>query len=181
MGKFFYTFLISTILFLGVFSFVFSVEKTEMYFFWGDGCPYCANAKPFIEELKKEYPQLEIKSYEVYNNRSNAELFGSMAIAYNAYDMGGVPAFFIGDNAFSGYHESMNDNFRELVESCINFKCVSPMSILSEFQGVTGNDSVSDVDKNYYGNSSSTFIFLVIFGFFIWLIYFTFARNSEKE
>lgn len=179
MYRIFYTLLASIFLFFGVYSFVFGIEKTEMYFFWGEGCQYCANAKPFVEGLKKKYPQLDVKSYEIYNNDYNNELLNHMVAAYGSNDMGGVPAFFIGDNAFSGYHESMNGEFQKLVESCINFKCVSPMDILLDFQN-NDNSSVLNVDNNSQSNTSSTFIFSVIFGFFIWLIYYAFVKNSEK-
>lgn len=35
-----------------------------VYFFWGEGCPYCEVQKKFLEELKQKYPRLEVKAYE---------------------------------------------------------------------------------------------------------------------
>lgn len=54
-------------------------EKPVMLFFWGEGCPHCAAAKPFLKELEKKYPRLEIRSYEVLNNEDNLKLLEQTA------------------------------------------------------------------------------------------------------
>jgi thiol-disulfide isomerase/thioredoxin len=30
-------------------------EKTVVYFFWGKGCPHCAQEETFLDTLKKKY------------------------------------------------------------------------------------------------------------------------------
>ncbi|MEM5782671.1 MAG: thioredoxin family protein, partial [Candidatus Aenigmatarchaeota archaeon] len=45
--------------------------KICVYFFFGQGCPHCAEEKPFLEEMKNKYPQLEIYDFEVYYNQEN--------------------------------------------------------------------------------------------------------------
>ncbi len=57
-------------------------NKVIIYFFWGDGCPHCARAKPFLEELAKTYPEVEVRAYEVWYVDENLELFKKMAAAY---------------------------------------------------------------------------------------------------
>ena len=39
-----------------------------LYFFWGEGCSHCARAKPFVAELAKRYPRLQVRDYEVLHN-----------------------------------------------------------------------------------------------------------------
>ena len=34
-----------------------------IYMFWGDGCPHCAKAKPFLEELAARNPNVELLFY----------------------------------------------------------------------------------------------------------------------
>ncbi|MBT4277508.1 thioredoxin family protein [Candidatus Falkowbacteria bacterium] len=156
---------LSLFLLLGVFSFAGAEEKVEMYFFWGDGCPHCTAAKPFIEELKNEYPNLNIKSYEVYNNESNYNLWQSLAKAYNAQDeLRGVPSFFIGENAFAGYHESMNDDFRMMVEDCLGTNCASPIEKLKQMDSnpQTVKNKTGEVSQTEGDDSNSTFLFLFI-------------------
>jgi len=42
-----------------------------IYFFYGNGCPHCANVEPLISDLAKKYPKVQIKPYEIYFNSSN--------------------------------------------------------------------------------------------------------------
>ena len=34
--------------------------RSSFTMFWGDGCPHCAEAKPFLADLTKRYPQVEL-------------------------------------------------------------------------------------------------------------------------
>ena len=40
-------------------------EQLNLYLFWGDGCPHCALEKEYLEDLKKEYKELNVIQYEV--------------------------------------------------------------------------------------------------------------------
>ncbi|MCK4744492.1 thioredoxin family protein [Candidatus Parcubacteria bacterium] len=118
--------------FISVFSFqATAANEVDLYFFWGDGCSYCSNAKPFLEKLKIEYPNLNIKSYEIYNNEDNRKLFAALSDAY-AEDIRGVPAFFIGNDGFAGYAGSMDNHIRQLVENCLINNCESPIERLNK-------------------------------------------------
>lgn len=64
-------FLISLIFSLFLSPLIFAQQKVKLWFFWGQGCPHCAAEKPFLEELAKKYPQLEIKEFEVYYSKEN--------------------------------------------------------------------------------------------------------------
>ena len=88
-------------------------DRTTLFFFWGEGCPHCARAKPFLEELRKKYPRLEVRAYEVLEERDNIPLL--MAIAKERVEEAtGVPTFFIGSRMFSGFS---GDTARELEET----------------------------------------------------------------
>ncbi|NCD17909.1 MAG: thioredoxin family protein, partial [Actinobacteria bacterium] len=50
-------------------------DGPTIYFFWGEGCPHCAAAKPFLAGLQEQYPSLVVQDYEVYNNLENRDLF----------------------------------------------------------------------------------------------------------
>jgi thiol-disulfide isomerase/thioredoxin len=62
------TFLLIIIFFLSIFlpKEIFAAEKVDLYFFYGQGCPHCAQAEVFLEKLKNQYPQLNIFANEVY-------------------------------------------------------------------------------------------------------------------
>ena len=51
-----------------------SDNPVVVYFFWGEGCPHCAEQKPFLEELEEKYGnEIEVKMFETWYNRENAE------------------------------------------------------------------------------------------------------------
>lgn len=104
MRKEFWIFLIIIISFFIFAPQVLSGEKIEVYFFWGEGCPHCAKEKVFLEKLEKKYPEIEIKSYEVYYNSENQKLFQEFAKKYNVQQLG-VPLTIIGEKFFLGYRD----------------------------------------------------------------------------
>lgn len=104
-------------------------NNVTLYFFWGKGCPHCAQEEIFLDQLKKKYPQLEVKSYEVWYNKENAKLFSQMAEAYGTRPEG-VPTTFIGDfKPVVGYrnYEISGKIVEEKVKVCIKQGCTDPL------------------------------------------------------
>ena len=58
--------------------------EARLYFFWGDGCPHCAEAKPVLAQWKQQYPGLTVVEREVWNNAANREAFAQMAVRHGA-------------------------------------------------------------------------------------------------
>jgi cytochrome c biogenesis protein CcdA/glutaredoxin len=111
---------------------ILATGKIEIYFFWGQGCPHCAVEKPFLEELKQKYPQLEVKDFEVYYSRENLELFQRVAQAYKTQAQG-VPTTFIGKDFIVGFgtKETTGKQIENLIQNCLTTICPSPEEILS--------------------------------------------------
>ena len=54
-------------------------------YFTGVGCPHCARADPFVlVDLVKEYPDLIVIEYEIYQQQENAPLIYEYDAAYNS-------------------------------------------------------------------------------------------------
>jgi thiol-disulfide isomerase/thioredoxin len=103
-------------------------NKTTLYFFWGNGCPHCDREKIFLGHLAKKYPELKIKSYEVWYDLEHAGLLASMAKAYGMKGEG-VPLVFIGDfDPLVGYlgDETTGRVLEEQVAYCIKNGCNDP-------------------------------------------------------
>lgn len=189
MKKIIFALFIFLFFFSGVFFPALAEEggQVEMYFFWGDGCPHCAAAKPFLAELEKDYPELKIKSYETWNpgNENNYELFMAMARAYNIpNNQLGVPAFFMGDKYITGYQESMDDSLKSWVEDCIGSVCVSPSAKLS-LGGDDNKIAAASETDNSAGNlprqrNSYASVFIIIILAAIGLIYYLFSVKAGK-
>ncbi len=73
-----------------------------LLYFWAEGCPACARAAPFLDELAARYPRLTIERYEVSHDLENRELFLRTAERWGA-DRLAVPAFFLPGRYWIGF------------------------------------------------------------------------------
>jgi thiol-disulfide isomerase/thioredoxin len=111
--------LIISLIFVLLTSFAYAQNDVTIYYFYGDGCPHCAEAKPFLEELENKYPELSIKSFETWNNKSNSELFIAMSAACGTKVVG-VPTVFVGHTPFIGF-DSADNKGKEIEAAVIRF------------------------------------------------------------
>ncbi|MBU0636472.1 hypothetical protein KKE06_05590 [Candidatus Micrarchaeota archaeon] len=84
-------------------------------YFTGIGCPYCAQADPFLlETALQENPELVIIEYEVYQQSENAQLM----LEYNTqYASGtGIPVLIVGINDFFVGPPDITQNIQSIVE-----------------------------------------------------------------
>lgn len=99
-----------------------------IYFFYGDGCPHCEKEAKFLKSLQKDYPEIEIQSFEIYLNRENALLLQDIGEALKT-DVNGVPFSVIGDKHFIGYGEGITSlEIEKQVEKCIKEGCSDPVA-----------------------------------------------------
>jgi thiol-disulfide isomerase/thioredoxin len=98
-----------------------------LYFFWGDGCPHCAKEEAFLDMLRRKYPQVEVKSYEVWHNRANALFFSRLAEAAGIRSTG-VPVTFINTEVYAGFNERTAREIENWVRYCIRSStaCMEP-------------------------------------------------------
>ncbi len=93
-------------------------ETVTIYFFHSDTCSHCKAEKEFLESIKKDYPNLVIRSYEV----SSSTNYDYMKIAKDR--MGststGVPFTVIGDEFFNGYMASIGSRMKATLDSYYN-------------------------------------------------------------
>lgn len=94
-----------------------------IYLFWGEGCPHCAVAKPYFESLAEKYPEIELRTYEIYENDENRQLFFDMA-ANHGFEVSGVPTTLVGPYYLVGYSEELNPDIEEVVVYCIQNGCL---------------------------------------------------------
>lgn len=106
-------------------------QKIIIYFFWGDGCPHCEREKVFLAGLMKKYPQVEIKSYEVWYDPMSADFFAQMVKAAGIKATG-VPVTFIDKTAFTGYSENTGTAIEGIVKKCVDSGCIDPVEMLSK-------------------------------------------------
>jgi thiol-disulfide isomerase/thioredoxin len=124
-----------------------SVNNVTVYFFWGEGCPHCEAQMPFMKSLEAKYPELKVVYLETWYNKTNAELFVSMAKAYKA-SASGVPATFIGDKPpVIGYIDeaSTGKEIENRIIECIDDGCINPIDKLNSLPIV---ENISNLNQS---------------------------------
>lgn len=106
-------------------------REVVIYFFWGRGCPHCAEEKIFLREKKKQFTHLTIKDFEVWYDKKNAALFSKMAEAYGIKTLG-VPVTFVGEDAFSGFSKQLQKEIEEAIHNCFAGNCINPLDKMNK-------------------------------------------------
>lgn len=114
----------------------------KVYFFVSEGCPHCATEKEFIDEIKGNYPGMELLIYDVTNSKEEFDLFIDFCVAYNVVQM--TPVIFIGNDAVSGFdsRETTGVQIREKLDYCSTHKCIDPMEKVEGFEGIPKEQAV---------------------------------------
>jgi len=128
------------IIIIALLSFVAAQDTNQrdcLYYFYGKDCTGCQSSNQYIQDLHTKYPQVEIKSYEVYHNQQNKALFESYANAYNiAQDAQGIPAvithssYFIGQKAIATFLEKYIQDNEEI--TCPSLESTNMVGILGD-------------------------------------------------
>ncbi len=108
-----------------------AAHPTTIYFFYNSGCSHCTAEKPFLANLVTKYPELTVKSYEVWTIQENVDLFNQLAQAYGV-SANGVPVTFIGESVVFGYStdEISGQEIEEKIKNCLDSGCINPITKL---------------------------------------------------
>ena len=83
------------------------VKKSErFYFFYSDSCPHCHEAMPFVDELEKEFQDIEFKRLELTKVPENMAIFNKKAEKLGIKG-GGVPTFVFRDRYIVGFKKGV--------------------------------------------------------------------------
>ena len=81
--------------------------KINVYFFYGNSCPHCADEKPFLDYLQKTNSNIIVHSYEVWENDQNRQLLADIGKKLNI-NVSGVPFTVIGEKHFIGWYDAQS-------------------------------------------------------------------------
>lgn len=109
--------------------------KVVVYLFWGKGCPHCAQEETFLASLKKKYTMMEIREFEVWKDKKNADFFHTVMKAAGAKSVG-VPATIVGDRLFFGFNARTAKAIEDSLVKCIEQGCPETDAVVS---GLAGN------------------------------------------
>lgn len=118
---------IKKILLILLFVIIFPVSvKAEnvvnLYLFYGDGCPHCAEEEKFIEEYLDTEKSAKLIKYEVWHSEENRKTWVKIQDKLNNHE-NGVPYLIIGDEVIVGYLDGVTDeNIKKYVKKYKNDK-----------------------------------------------------------
>ena len=116
------------------------------YFFYGDGCPHCAQEEVLLDYLENQYENLVIHRFEIYHNQKNAALLQKVATALGER-VEGVPFLVVGDKAISGFVDGIiSEDIIQRVEQCTAARCPDTVAAIVGVE--TGSGSTSTVQDN---------------------------------
>lgn len=163
----------------------------RIYLFYGDTCPICENERAYLEELKKEYKNIEIFEYEVYRIQENKTYLANLKEMYSI-SQDGVPFTIIGDTAILGFSETSKSRFEYLIKK---YSTESYEDRVGEYLGleeietetiVSSEVSTSIIEPEVENNTVSSkvgidviipFVILVLIGCYFLLG----AKNRRKQ
>ncbi len=91
-------------------------QKERFYFFYSDSCPHCHEAMPFVEELEKEFPNIEFKKLELSKAPENMAIFNKK-VEKLGIKGGGVPTFVFRNEYVVGFKKGA---FEEKIRAMLN-------------------------------------------------------------
>ena len=139
-----FLFLFTFVLFLLPFGV--NAKETNIYIFYGNGCPHCAALEEYLNQEYKDDKDLNIYKYEVWFNNDNQKLWENVQTVTGKAAKG-VPYFIIGDKVYQGY--SANSSWEETVDNAIaNAKESSYDDDVGVALGV-----VNEADKHHDGKN----------------------------
>lgn len=98
------------------------LTDVPVYFFWGDGCPHCAEEEPFLEKLERSNPRITLYSFETWYAPENSALFKKMATVLG-FEPQYVPTTFVGDRYWVGYSDEIGAEIEAQVNLCLAEAC----------------------------------------------------------
>ncbi|MBU0476604.1 hypothetical protein KKB68_01170, partial [Patescibacteria group bacterium] len=95
---------------------------------------YEKKAEKFLKTLEEKYPELKIKSYEVFGNKENADLLLKLFESCEKGKQIRVPAIFIGEEVIIGYSSDSTTGVQieDQVLECLKNGCQDPLEKLEE-------------------------------------------------
>ncbi|MCD4693982.1 hypothetical protein K8R62_01350 [bacterium] len=99
--------------------------KFDVLLFKGESCPHCADAEDFLDDIKYNFEDINLKEYEIYNNSENKKLYDNIIEKFNI-NSAGVPLIVIGDDYVLGFgNEDISG--KKIIEK-INNQIIKPLA-----------------------------------------------------
>jgi len=101
-------------------------EAVTLHYFWAANCPHCAEETPYLEELQRRFPRLQVRAYEIWSDRANFELLLQLAESRGSGVIS-TPATLLGNRIWFGFNPAIADEIETALERCLAAGCPDPL------------------------------------------------------
>lgn len=140
-------------------------SRVKVYFFYGNGCPHCAEAEEWFTSIEEEYgDRYVIEDYETWYDTDNNDLMKQVAESRGEYDESnfGVPYIIIGDKSWMGFSE---DTMADEIKAQIDQVYAQPVSERHDsLAGVGSGAEGGEEEKSTGSDVVGLIIILVVVG-----------------
>lgn len=141
-------------------------DPVNVYFFYGNGCPHCAEAEQFFDSIEDELgDQFDIVSYETWYDTDNVDLMNEVA-DIRKEEPQGVPYIIIGNQSWDGYTSSYDDEIIDKIQSEYEKDTDSRYDVMTYVESVNGKK-----EDNYASDIAVVIAIVLVvagIGFGIW-------------
>ena len=141
-------------------------KPVNVYFFYGNGCPHCAEAEEFFDSIEDELgDKFDIVSYETWYDTDNVDLMNEVA-DIRKEEPQGVPYIIIGNQSWDGYTSSYDDEIIDKIQSEYEKDTDSRYDVMTYVESVNGKK-----EDNYASDIAVVIAIVLVvagIGFGIW-------------
>lgn len=149
-------------------------KPVNVYFFYGNGCSYCAAAEEFFDSIEDELGnQFNLVMYETWYDTDNVDLMNEVA-DIRKEEPQGVPYIIIGNQSWEGYMSSYDDEIMDKIKSEYKKDVDNRYDVMSYVESVNGKK-----EENYAADIAVVIAIILVvtgIGFGIW-----YARGKANE
>lgn len=123
-----------------------SDKELDIYLFYGDGCPHCAEEEEWFNAYLKKNKNIKIHKYEVWYDKENQEKYSKVHEILNDTS-NGIPYLIIGETVITGFDKDLTpERIRNAVEYYSNVNYKDKVGI---YLGVVSEDENKKEETNY--------------------------------
>lgn len=114
-------------------------NEVNLYLFYSSTCPHCHAEIDWLDDIKDEYPYLNVIKYEASDNFEFYEATVEQ-MKINDYH---VPLTIIGSDFYVGFSEYKKDDIIKLIEKYSKYKHCDMVNIIKEGNDITKCNSIN--------------------------------------
>lgn len=120
-----------------------NAQTVDVTMFYGSGCPHCAKEEKYLKVLEKQLGQnINVQTYEVWDNKENNELLTKVRTTLNDKEEG-VPFTVIGNKTFNGFSDKIAKEIKQTIFNNLKQNSLNITELIKE-----GKPVPTDINTN---------------------------------